>query len=212
MGAGRDRRHLADPRLRRSGLPPVLLGCGGAPRPRSSLLRPRRSRSGGGSCSATRASSPRAGSWSRRPTVRSPRRPSTGRRASSRTLSFTRRSSAVGSARRSSVTPFGTSAGAASTASSLKTDSANTSKAWRLYERVGMRTVRTYDEWEKRLDLTLRLSLMVFASDLLREQALLVGPAGCCGPVRYAELPVDVAEVELDRLFGYPKPPRHVSS
>jgi ribosomal protein S18 acetylase RimI-like enzyme len=33
----------------------------------------------------------------------------------------------------------------------LKTDSANTSKAWLLYERVGMRTIRTYDEWEKRL-------------------------------------------------------------
>jgi ribosomal protein S18 acetylase RimI-like enzyme len=32
----------------------------------------------------------------------------------------------------------------------LKTDARNTSQAWRLYERVGMRTIRTYDEWEKR--------------------------------------------------------------
>jgi ribosomal protein S18 acetylase RimI-like enzyme len=32
----------------------------------------------------------------------------------------------------------------------LKTDSRNTSEAWRLYERGGMRTIRTYDDWEKR--------------------------------------------------------------
>jgi mycothiol synthase len=32
----------------------------------------------------------------------------------------------------------------------LKTDSRNTSQAWRLYGRVGMRTIRTYDDWEKR--------------------------------------------------------------
>jgi mycothiol synthase len=31
----------------------------------------------------------------------------------------------------------------------LKTDSSNTSQAWRLYERLGMRKVRTYDEFEK---------------------------------------------------------------
>ena len=31
----------------------------------------------------------------------------------------------------------------------LKTDARNTSQAWRLYERVGMRTIRTYDDWEK---------------------------------------------------------------
>jgi ribosomal protein S18 acetylase RimI-like enzyme len=33
----------------------------------------------------------------------------------------------------------------------LKTDSVNTSQAWRLYERVGMRKIATYDDWEKRL-------------------------------------------------------------
>jgi mycothiol synthase len=32
----------------------------------------------------------------------------------------------------------------------LKTDSNNTSQAWRLYERLGMRTIRTYDDFEKR--------------------------------------------------------------
>jgi mycothiol synthase len=32
----------------------------------------------------------------------------------------------------------------------LKTDSLNTSQAWRLYERLGMRTIRTYDDFEKR--------------------------------------------------------------
>jgi len=32
----------------------------------------------------------------------------------------------------------------------LKTDSVNTSQAWRLYERLGMRTIRTYDVFEKR--------------------------------------------------------------
>lgn len=32
----------------------------------------------------------------------------------------------------------------------LKTDSRNTSEAWRLYEREGMRKTRTYDDWEKR--------------------------------------------------------------
>jgi ribosomal protein S18 acetylase RimI-like enzyme len=32
----------------------------------------------------------------------------------------------------------------------LKTDSNNTSQAWRLYERLGMRTIRTYDVFEKR--------------------------------------------------------------
>ena len=32
----------------------------------------------------------------------------------------------------------------------LKTDSRNTSQAWRLYERVGMRTIRTLDDWQKR--------------------------------------------------------------
>jgi mycothiol synthase len=32
---------------------------------------------------------------------------------------------------------------------SLKTDSTNTSQAWRLYERVGMRTIRTLDDWLK---------------------------------------------------------------
>jgi len=32
----------------------------------------------------------------------------------------------------------------------LKTDSINTSQAWRLYERLGMRTIRTYDDFEKR--------------------------------------------------------------
>jgi ribosomal protein S18 acetylase RimI-like enzyme len=32
----------------------------------------------------------------------------------------------------------------------LKTDARNTSQAWRLYERVGMRTIRTYDDWKKR--------------------------------------------------------------
>jgi mycothiol synthase len=32
----------------------------------------------------------------------------------------------------------------------LKTDSSNTSQAWRLYERLGMRKTRTYDEFEKR--------------------------------------------------------------
>jgi ribosomal protein S18 acetylase RimI-like enzyme len=32
----------------------------------------------------------------------------------------------------------------------LKTDSRNTSQAWRLYEREGMRTVRTLDDWQKR--------------------------------------------------------------
>jgi ribosomal protein S18 acetylase RimI-like enzyme len=32
----------------------------------------------------------------------------------------------------------------------LKTDARNTSQAWRLYERVGMGTIRTYDQWEKR--------------------------------------------------------------
>jgi mycothiol synthase len=34
---------------------------------------------------------------------------------------------------------------------SLKTDSNNTSQAWRLYERVGMRTMRTLDDWVKDL-------------------------------------------------------------
>jgi ribosomal protein S18 acetylase RimI-like enzyme len=34
---------------------------------------------------------------------------------------------------------------------SLKTDSTNTSQAWRLYERLGMRTIRTLDDWEKSL-------------------------------------------------------------
>ena len=34
---------------------------------------------------------------------------------------------------------------------SLKTDSTNTSQAWGLYERVGMRTIRTLDDWEKPL-------------------------------------------------------------
>jgi ribosomal protein S18 acetylase RimI-like enzyme len=33
----------------------------------------------------------------------------------------------------------------------LKTDSTNTSQAWRLYERVGMRTIRTLDDWVKEL-------------------------------------------------------------
>jgi mycothiol synthase len=32
----------------------------------------------------------------------------------------------------------------------LKTDSVNTSRAWRLYERLGMRRIRTYDVFEKR--------------------------------------------------------------
>ncbi len=32
----------------------------------------------------------------------------------------------------------------------LKTDSRNTSQAWRLYERVGMQTIRTLDDWQKR--------------------------------------------------------------
>jgi mycothiol synthase len=32
----------------------------------------------------------------------------------------------------------------------LKTDSRNTSQAWRLYERLGMRTIRTLDDWLKR--------------------------------------------------------------
>jgi ribosomal protein S18 acetylase RimI-like enzyme len=32
----------------------------------------------------------------------------------------------------------------------LKTDSRNTSQAWRLYERIGMRTIRTLDDWQKR--------------------------------------------------------------
>jgi mycothiol synthase len=32
----------------------------------------------------------------------------------------------------------------------LKTDSRNTSQAWRLYERLGMRTIRTLDDWAKR--------------------------------------------------------------
>jgi mycothiol synthase len=32
---------------------------------------------------------------------------------------------------------------------SLKTDSVNTSQAWRLYERLGMRKTRTYDEFSK---------------------------------------------------------------
>jgi mycothiol synthase len=32
----------------------------------------------------------------------------------------------------------------------LKTDSRNTSEAWRLYERLGMRTIRTLDDWIKR--------------------------------------------------------------
>jgi mycothiol synthase len=32
----------------------------------------------------------------------------------------------------------------------LKTDSRNTSQAWRLYERLGMRTIRTLDDWVKR--------------------------------------------------------------
>jgi mycothiol synthase len=32
----------------------------------------------------------------------------------------------------------------------LKTDSNNTSQAWRLYERLGMRKIRTYDVFEKR--------------------------------------------------------------
>jgi mycothiol synthase len=31
----------------------------------------------------------------------------------------------------------------------LKTDSRNTSQAWRLYEREGMRTIRTLDDWQK---------------------------------------------------------------
>jgi ribosomal protein S18 acetylase RimI-like enzyme len=33
---------------------------------------------------------------------------------------------------------------------SLKTDSRNTSQAWRLYERMGMRKIRTLDDWQKR--------------------------------------------------------------
>jgi ribosomal protein S18 acetylase RimI-like enzyme len=33
----------------------------------------------------------------------------------------------------------------------LKTDSTNTSQAWRLYERVGMRTIQTLDDWVKDL-------------------------------------------------------------
>jgi ribosomal protein S18 acetylase RimI-like enzyme len=33
---------------------------------------------------------------------------------------------------------------------SLKTDSRNTSQAWRLYERLGMRKIRTLDDWQKR--------------------------------------------------------------
>lgn len=32
----------------------------------------------------------------------------------------------------------------------LKTDSRNTSQAWRFYERMGMRKTRTYDDWRKR--------------------------------------------------------------
>jgi mycothiol synthase len=32
----------------------------------------------------------------------------------------------------------------------LKTDSRNTSQAWRLYERLGMRKIRTLDDWQKR--------------------------------------------------------------
>ena len=32
----------------------------------------------------------------------------------------------------------------------LKTDSGNTSQAWRLYERLGMRKEQTYDVFEKR--------------------------------------------------------------
>ena len=32
----------------------------------------------------------------------------------------------------------------------LKTDSPNTSQAWRLYERLGMQTIRTLDAWQKR--------------------------------------------------------------
>ena len=32
----------------------------------------------------------------------------------------------------------------------LKTDSRNTSQAWRFYEHLGMRKTRTYDEFEKR--------------------------------------------------------------
>jgi mycothiol synthase len=32
----------------------------------------------------------------------------------------------------------------------LKTDSCNTSEAWRLYERLGMRKIRTLDDWVKR--------------------------------------------------------------
>jgi ribosomal protein S18 acetylase RimI-like enzyme len=32
----------------------------------------------------------------------------------------------------------------------LKTDSRNTSQAWRLYESMGMRTIRTLDDWQKR--------------------------------------------------------------
>jgi mycothiol synthase len=35
------------------------------------------------------------------------------------------------------------------TAVTLKTDSINTSQAWRLYERLGMRTIRTYNVFEK---------------------------------------------------------------
>jgi ribosomal protein S18 acetylase RimI-like enzyme len=33
----------------------------------------------------------------------------------------------------------------------LKTDSGNTSQAWRFYEHLGMRKTRTYDEFEKEL-------------------------------------------------------------
>jgi mycothiol synthase len=36
------------------------------------------------------------------------------------------------------------------TAVTLKTDSINTSQAWRLYERLGMRKIRIYDDFEKR--------------------------------------------------------------
>jgi ribosomal protein S18 acetylase RimI-like enzyme len=32
----------------------------------------------------------------------------------------------------------------------LKTDLINTSQAWRLYERLGMRKIRIYDDFEKR--------------------------------------------------------------
>src|SRR5712691_9479583 len=38
-----------------------------------------------------------------------------------------------------------------------------------------------------------------------RQEPMDLGPATCLGAVRHGELPVDVGEVELDRLLGHPE-------